>query len=125
MRPEGSWPTVEAEHPTAALEGQWGSPTPSTPGLTWGSPEGFKAEAAPVPQLRKRRRGPASAQPAGDAHRARPVTQAAAAARGAGTASCARGYSIGISINGCITSFPFKSLINNAMESKILRKLTL
>lgn len=58
MRPEGSWPTVEAEHLTAALKGQWGGPTPTAPGLTWGSPEGFNAEAAPVPQLPKRRRAP-------------------------------------------------------------------
>jgi hypothetical protein len=38
---------------------------------------------------------------------------------------CAHVYSIGISINGYITSFPFKSLINNKMESKILHKMTL
>lgn len=62
---------------------------------------------------------------AGNTNCAVPITNAAAPLCGAGTVLCAHIYSIGISINGCITSFPFKSLINNKMESKILHKMTL
>lgn len=109
---------MEAKHVTAALEGRRGGPTPTTPGLTWGSPKGFSTEAAPVPQLPRSKPSdagrPSSPQRAGDA----------AALGGAGTAPRAHSCSVGVSINGPITSFPFKSLINKT-ESKILHKRTL
>lgn len=40
-------------------------------------------------------------------------------------AACAPSHSIGVPIDGGITSSPCKSLINNKTESKILHKMTL